>query len=89
MRNRNRNFRRLFGIGRRQLAMLQSIDQFGRPRVRRAFSQGIGRNLGDKPGAGPGGNCVCPNCGAKVPHTVNQPCNEIDCPKCGTKMTRE
>jgi len=37
MRNRNRNFRRLFGIGRRQLAMLQCVGQFGRPR--HAFGQ--------------------------------------------------
>ena len=44
---------------------------------------------GDKPGSGPGGNCVCPQCGAKVPHTTAVPCNEIKCPKCGTIMTKE
>ena len=51
--------------------------------------QGVGRNQGDKPGSGPGGSCVCPNCGAKISHTTNVPCNQIGCPNCGTKMTRE
>jgi len=36
----------------------------------------------------PGGNCVCPNCGAAVAHAAGQPCNAKSCPKCGTKMTR-
>jgi len=78
-------------MGRRQMVTMEAlggIDQFGKPRVG-SFSQGRGRNQGDKPGAGPAGNCICPSCGVKVPHTVNQPCNEVDCPKCGTKMTRE
>ena len=44
---------------------------------------------GDKPGSGPGGNCVCPNCGFKIVHTTNVPCNETPCPKCGATMTRE
>jgi len=84
---RNRWFRRTFGIGRGQMAMLQGVDQFGMPRC--SFSQGTGKNQGDKPGAGPGGKCVCPDCGAKVAHTVNTPCNQKKCPKCGTTMTRE
>lgn len=84
---RNRNFRRMFGIGRGQMAMLQGVDQFGRPR--RSFSQGVGRNQGDKPGSGPGGNCVCPECGAKVAHTTATPCNQVSCPKCGATMTKE
>ena len=40
-------------------------------------------------GAGPAGNCVCPQCGNKVSHQRGQPCNQIKCPKCGTIMTRE
>jgi len=39
--------------------------------------------------AGPGGNCMCPNCGHKVPHVAGQPCNQRSCPKCGTAMVRE
>lgn len=49
---------------------------------------GRGRMGGSRPGAGPSGQCVCPSCGATVPHEVGVPCYSIDCPKCGTKMTR-
>jgi len=58
--------------------------------------RGSGRGGGRGPGlgggpkaAGPGGYCLCPNCGHKVPHQVGQPCYEVQCPKCGTNMTRE
>ncbi len=44
---------------------------------------------GTRPGAGPGGNCVCPSCGEKVPHKQATPCYNISCPKCGAKMARE
>lgn len=54
---------------------------------------GRGREQGtigiNRPGAGPGGNCVCPDCGEKVSHKRGVPCNSVDCPKCGVKMTRE
>jgi len=39
-------------------------------------------------GAGPGGDCVCPNCGKKVPHTAGIPCSSVTCPGCGAKMNR-
>ncbi|MDD4939539.1 MAG: hypothetical protein PHE18_01750 [Candidatus Omnitrophica bacterium] len=45
-----------------------------------------GRNLGN---AGPGGNCVCPGCGTKVPHQAGIPCSSMNCPKCGIRMVRE
>ena len=58
--------------------------------------RGSGRGGGRGPGlgggpkaAGPGGYCLCPNCGHKVPHQVGQPCYEVQCPNCGTNMTRE
>ena len=51
--------------------------------------QGKGRGrMGGPFAAGPGGGCVCPNCGATVAHIAGQPCNTINCTKCGTKMTR-
>lgn len=40
-------------------------------------------------GSGPGGQCVCPSCGATVSHQQGQPCYEVQCPKCGTPMTRK
>jgi hypothetical protein len=49
---------------------------------------GPGRRGGPKAG-GPGGTCVCPNCGHKVKHTADRPCYEMSCPKCGSQMTRE
>ncbi|MBM3120095.1 MAG: hypothetical protein FJ006_11240 [Chloroflexi bacterium] len=43
---------------------------------------------GNRPGAGPGGECVCPNCGAKLPHQAGIPCYSVSCPKCGADMVR-
>jgi hypothetical protein len=48
-----------------------------------------GVNRGNRPGAGPSGNCICPACGEKIPHKRGVPCYNEACPKCGTKMTRE
>ncbi|HEC80898.1 MAG TPA: hypothetical protein ENI42_00520 [Thermoplasmatales archaeon] len=39
-------------------------------------------------GLGPGGECICPNCGHKEPHQLGIPCYTRKCPKCGTPMTR-
>jgi len=51
-------------------------------------SGGRGRMGGPK-AAGPSGYCVCPHCGHKQPHVAGQPCTELTCPKCGTRMIRE
>jgi len=50
---------------------------------------GRGRMGGGRPGAGPGGNCVCVNCGTRVSHKPRVPCNTMQCPKCGAQMVRE
>lgn len=50
---------------------------------------GGGRNRGNKPGSGPVGKCVCPNCGEEVTHDRGIPCYEMNCPECGTKMVRK
>jgi hypothetical protein len=41
-----------------------------------------------KSGAGPGGTCVCPACGTKVPHAAGEPCTNLYCPACGSQMIR-
>ena len=47
-----------------------------------------GRMGGTRPGAGPSGECVCPNCGVKIPHQAGIPCYDMSCPECGAKMVR-
>ncbi len=54
-----------------------------------SFKGGMGRMQGNRPGAGPTGNCVCPNCGTKAPHQRGVPCYSMKCPKCQSSMTRE
>ncbi len=49
---------------------------------------GRGRMSGDRPGSGPGGVCVCPACGENAAHAAGVPCNTINCPRCGARMTR-
>ncbi len=60
------------------------------PGTGRGMGMGQGQGLGRMGGftLGPGGNCVCPNCGQKMPHQRGVPCNNVKCSKCGTLMTR-
>jgi len=51
--------------------------------------RGRGAGRGGPQSAGPGGFCVCPSCGERVPHTRGVPCTSVKCPKCGQPMTRE
>ena len=53
----------------------------------RGTGGGRGRNNGPL-SAGPGGVCVCPQCGTTTPHSVGESCMGMKCPKCGTQMTR-
>lgn len=63
------------------------------PVIEKAAQLGIIPILGPGPGqgmsAGPGGECVCPQCGHKASHTAGQPCAEDECPKCGAIMVRD
>jgi len=45
------------------------------------------RGRGRGQGLGGTAECVCPDCGEKVPHTRGIPCIQTKCPKCGTRMT--
>ncbi|HKJ69714.1 MAG TPA: hypothetical protein VKA68_17290 [bacterium] len=40
-------------------------------------------------GLGPAGQCLCPRCGATIPHRRGTRCQEVSCPSCGSKMLRE
>jgi hypothetical protein len=51
-------------------------------------ARGMGRMGGNRPGAGPSEDCVCPSCGTKIPHEAGVPCYDVNCPKCGAKMIR-
>ena len=48
-----------------------------------------GKGLGGGSAAGPGGHCVCPECGEKTNHQVGTPCDQRKCSKCGAAMVRE
>jgi len=61
-------------------------DGMGPPRETGARS---GRLGGMRPGSGPGGNCICPNCNTVVSHERGVPCYNLNCPKCGAKMIKE
>lgn len=39
-------------------------------------------------GLGPGGTCVCNNCGYTEAHSVGVPCFNKKCPKCGITLSR-
>ena len=58
------------------------------PGTGRGMGRGQRGRMGGR-GLGPGGTCVCPSCGATVPHEREVPCYELTCPKCGTKMIRK
>jgi len=60
-----------------------------RPGMGAGQGRGGGRGRMGGFGAGPGGNCVCPKCGKKVPHQQGAPCYQVRCPNCGTPMTRQ
>lgn len=51
---------------------------------------GRGRMGGNRPGAGPSAQCLCPNpnCNYKEVHTRGVPCYNRICPKCGARMVR-
>ncbi len=60
---------------------------------RGGYGRGRGGNRGYGPGqgmgAGSGGDCICPDCGKRIPHTPGFPCSEEICPSCGAMMIRD
>lgn len=50
---------------------------------------GVYKMRGRRGLGGPGGYCVCPDCGAKKEHVRGVPCINTKCPDCGRTMVRE
>ena len=51
--------------------------------------RGSGGRQGGPAAAGPGGECICSECGHVEPHQRGVPCYQRTCPKCGKPMTRK
>ena len=66
--------------------LFMSSGRRGRGGGRGGGGRGRGRMGGFA--AGPGGSCVCPNCGYSIAHVIGTPCYQQTCPKCGSRMTR-
>jgi cation diffusion facilitator family transporter len=66
---------------------------FYKPAFGRGFGwQRRGRFRGEveeAKGGGPGGYCVCPECGYKIPHERGTPCSTLRCPKDNTPLQRK
>jgi len=68
---------------------------------RPAFGLGLGHGFGwqrrgkfrdeikEAAGQGPGGYCVCPKCGYKIPHQRGVPCSTLQCPNCKVSLERK
>ena len=67
---------------------MKLLSQRGRRGGGRRGQRGGRGQMGGSKAAGPGGQCICPNCNTTVPHQVGVPCYNKTCPKCGAKMTR-
>jgi len=66
---------------------------FYQPRLGRGFGwQRRGKFRGEIKeaiGRGPGGYCVCPKCGYKIPHQRGVSCSTVQCPNCKISLERK
>jgi hypothetical protein len=49
---------------------------------------GIEKNRTGRMPGGPGGFCICPQCGMKIRHERGVPCTQIYCPQCDLPMAK-
>ncbi|MDP8254390.1 MAG: hypothetical protein P9M14_01440 [Candidatus Alcyoniella australis] len=70
----------------------QGGGQGGGGRGQGGGGRGLGRGGGQgRMGGqanGPGGACVCPQCGKRIAHQQGTPCFEQMCPDCKVKLVR-
>lgn len=59
-----------------------------RPSTRGSLGERAGNRKSRTAGAGPGGFCVCPRCGARTAHVQGIPCSQVLCSRCEQPMTR-
>ncbi len=72
-------------------------QNYFQPRGWENFGQGFGwqrrgrfkEKSPEATGKGPGGWCVCSQCGYRTEHQKGVPCSTLKCPKCGTALTRK
>lgn len=76
-----------------QITSHQVETGFYKPAFGRAFGwQRQGRFRGKAEtvrGGGPGGYCVCPQCGYQIIHQRGIPCSGLTCPKCKINLVRK
>jgi predicted Fe-Mo cluster-binding NifX family protein len=89
------------GRGRRYRGMGFTSHEEQTMRTRKGAGMGMGSGQGQGSGAGrqgrmggvktagPGGTCVCPQCGRREAHQRGVPCAQRTCPQCGIAMVRE
>ncbi|MBN2421923.1 DUF134 domain-containing protein [Candidatus Woesearchaeota archaeon] len=65
-----------------------AMPRQGMGRGQRRGISGGGRGRMGGFAVGPGGICVCPECGYKESQQRGVPCVSRKCPKCGARMTR-
>ena len=65
-----------------------TIPGFGFPTTSPGTTPGPTPGIGRGRFGGPPVECVCPNCGFRVPHQRRIPCAQHICPKCGSPMVR-
>ncbi len=75
-----------------QIGSHDVVESYYRSQKTLGLGEGFGwRRQGQDDGqaSGPGGYCVCPNCGKKVRHDRGKPCSKMVCEECNQKMKRE
>jgi cation diffusion facilitator family transporter len=75
-----------------QIRSHDAVVDFYKPVIGRGFGwhaeRKTQRTASDSSDRGPGGFCVCPECGYSVTHEKGVSCSALSCPRCGAKLQR-